>query len=122
MTKRQAPYDALFALYITNVEGFRDPPTIVEEEDLSELELWVSKIISVLHCLPNSLDELRKRASDGVIGSFRLDAMLGHPVKVYAFQKWCRLTGRQCDDIVVPGYPINRLNPYEEIFAALDGS
>ena len=121
ITRKDVRDDALFALYITNLAEFRDPPMIERDSDMHKLEKWIMRIVNGMCTLPKSMREINEKVGEEVIRSFPLDAMVGHPVKAYAFNKWCRQTGRQLNESVKSDDQIRRLDPYEEIFSCIAG-
>lgn len=109
--------DCLFALYITNLSRFRDPPLIRGKDDFGLLKSWVADISYVVRELPSSRDDFEMRASeDTFFERYSLRRLYCHPVKVFSFRRWCEKYWPQLVRLISLPDHVSRLHPFEEVF------
>lgn len=87
----------LLSLYITNIDGFRNPP-VFDKNQLSsskndEVLSVISAIIQTLESLPHDLVSLNNAFGHGDMLGWPIHAWVGHPVKMKIFEKWALKNG-----------------------------
>jgi hypothetical protein len=77
------------SLYASNIEFLLDPPdlSVLKEEIKYD---WFSKIRTGLDLFPASLPEFLSGVSNGMVGAFPLDTIIGDRSKFAAFLQWIR--------------------------------
>jgi hypothetical protein len=117
-TSRQVSNDCLFALFITNIQSLSSPPIFLRYNVTNrEPLIWLRSIVNIVEQLPNSVERLKKSIEGGLlVGGFNLESFYCHPVKVYAFRRWCERSLPEVARSLRITEPLARTHPYEGIF------
>jgi len=117
-SSRSIGNDCLLALWITNIAMLRDPP-IFRERDVNAqtLKVWLGSIVQIVRSLPDTNERLKDAVDGGpVISGFYIDTFYCHPVKVYAFRRWCERNSPDIRQSLSKTEPPARTHPYDELF------
>jgi hypothetical protein len=84
-----------FVLNALNVEPLSRRPWVPRspsEPEIAELRAYLERTFNYAKCLPSSVGDLVAAIEADRIGDDRVEAYLGHPVKVRGFVDWLRRT------------------------------